>query len=125
MKPKKIYYSISDVASLAKVKPYVLRYWETEFSMLKPKALRGGRRAYRERDIKLVMLIKKLLYEDRFTIEGARKRILDMDRAALHQLDIPFEQAARQTTLEEVRKGLRDVSDILGKALSGGPEEDF
>jgi len=125
VKPKKIYYSISDVASLAKVKAYVLRYWETEFGQLKPKAMRGGRRAYRERDIRLVMMIKKLLYEDRFTIEGARKKLQDMDHAELHQMDIPFEQAARQTTLEEVRKGLREVSDILGKALAGGAEEDF
>ena len=125
MKPKKMYFSISDVASLAKVKPYVLRYWETEFSMLKPKAMRGGRRAYRERDIKLVMMIKKLLYEDRFTIEGARRKLQDMDHAKLHQLGIPFEQSAREATLDEVRKGLKEISGILGKALAGRFGEDF
>jgi DNA-binding transcriptional MerR regulator len=125
VKPKKMYYSISDVASLAKIKPYVLRYWETEFSMLKPKTMRGGRRAYRERDIKLVMMIKKLLYEDRFTIEGALRKLQDMDRGERHQLGIPFEQSAREATLEEVRKGLKEISGILGKALTGGSEEDF
>lgn len=125
MKPKKMYYSISDVASLAKVEPYVLRYWETEFSMLKPKAMRGGRRAYRERDIKLVMMIKKLLYEDRFTIEGARRKLQDMDHVERHQLGIPFEQSARESTLDEVREGLKEISGILSKALDGESGEDF
>jgi len=125
VKPKKIYHSISDVASLVKVKPYVLRYWETEFSMLKPKVMRGGRRAYRESDIKLVMMIRKLLYEDRFTIEGARRKLQDMDRAEIHQLAIPFEQSSRQAALEEIRKGLQEISETLGQALAGEPEGDF
>ena len=108
MKPKKIYYSISDVASLAKVKPYVLRYWETEFGQLKPKAMRGGRRAYRERDIRLVMMIKKLLYEDRFTIEGARKKL----RTETGQQRLAFPSADREKFLA-VRRELSELLDLL------------
>jgi DNA-binding transcriptional MerR regulator len=125
MKPRKMYYSISEAASLVRVKPYVLRYWETEFSSLRPRVMRGGRRAYREGDLKAVMMIKKLLYEDRFTIEGARKRLQEMDKAEINQLAIPFEQATRETTLKEIREGLKEVSEILSRALSPAADEDF
>lgn len=125
MKPKKMYYSISEAAHLVGVKPYVLRYWETEFAVLRPKAMKGGRRAYREGDLKTAVMIKRLLYEDRFTIEGARKRIQEMDRTEINQLDIPFEQAARKSTLGEIRTGLAEVSEILSKALEEGREEEF
>jgi DNA-binding transcriptional MerR regulator len=125
MRPKKMYYSISEAAQMVGVKPYVLRYWETEFSALRPKAMKGGRRAYREGDLKTAMMIKRLLYEDRFTIEGARKRIQEMDKVEINQMAIPFEQAARETTLGEIRAGLAEVSEILSKALEGGKEEEF
>ena len=72
---RKIYYSITEVAEMADVKPHVLRYWETEFTALRPKKNRAGNRIYRERDVKLVLLIRRLLYEEGFTIKGARKRL--------------------------------------------------
>ena len=70
---KKRYYSISEIAEMIGLKTHILRYWEGEFPMLKPRKNRAGNRAYTERDIKIVMIIKKLLYEDKYTIEGARK----------------------------------------------------
>jgi len=71
--PDKLYFRIGEVARLAGIKPYVLRFWETEFSTLKPKNSGTGQRLYRRKDVELVLEIKRLLYERRFTIEGARK----------------------------------------------------
>ncbi|SRR5579884_909252 len=71
--PDKLYFRIGEVARLAGIKPYVLRFWETEFPNLGPKKSGAGHRLYRRKDVELVLEIKRLLYEQRFTIEGARK----------------------------------------------------
>jgi DNA-binding transcriptional MerR regulator len=71
--PDKVYFRIGDVARLAGIKPYVLRFWETEFPALGPKKSGTGHRLYRRKDVEMVLEIKRLLYEQRFTIEGARK----------------------------------------------------
>jgi DNA-binding transcriptional MerR regulator len=71
--PDKLYFRIGDVARLAAIKPYVLRFWESEFPSLDPKKSGTGHRLYRRKDVEQVLEIKQLLYEKRFTIEGARK----------------------------------------------------
>src|SRR5580658_8369221 len=71
--PDKLYFRIGDVARLAGIKPYVLRFWETEFPALGPRKSGTGHRLYRRKDVEMVLEIKRLLYEQRFTIEGARK----------------------------------------------------
>ncbi len=71
----KLYYSISEVAEMTDVKPYVLRFWEKEFPQLRPKKNRGGNRTYQRREIVLVNRIKTLLYEEGYTIEGARQKL--------------------------------------------------
>ena len=76
--PDKIYFKIGEVARLTGVKPYVLRYWETEFKAIQPVKSRSRQRLYRKRDVELILKIKELLYEQRFTIEGARKRIREL-----------------------------------------------
>lgn len=76
--PDKIYFKIGEVARLTGVKPYVLRYWETEFRAIQPVKSRSRQRLYRKRDVELILKIKELLYEQRFTIEGARKRVHDL-----------------------------------------------
>ena len=73
----RLYRSISEVSELVGVKPHVLRYWETQFSVLRPRKNRAGNRMYRPEEVKLVLRIKELLYARRFTIEGARKRLLE------------------------------------------------
>ncbi len=70
--PKRMAFKIGDVAEIVGVKPYVLRYWETEFEILKPKKSKSNQRMYEPRDVENLLLIKKLLYRDRFSIEGAR-----------------------------------------------------
>jgi len=72
---KKLYYSISEVAEITGLKPYVLRYWETEFSELRPAKNRAGNRIYKEKDIELISIIKELLYTKKYTIEGARNHL--------------------------------------------------
>src|SRR5947209_15462043 len=73
--PDKLYFRIGDVARLAGIKPYVLRFWETEFPGLGPKKSGTGHRLYRRKDVELVLEIKRLLYDKRYTIEGARKML--------------------------------------------------
>ena len=74
-KIKKLYYSIGEVSILTKLKPYVLRYWETEFAQLNPPKNRAGNRTYRQKDIDIVLKIKDLLYNKKFTIDGARSKL--------------------------------------------------
>ena len=74
----KLYYSISEVAELTQLQPYTLRAWEREFSCLRPRRARGGKnRAYRERDIGIILLLKRLLYEERYTTQGVKKKLKD------------------------------------------------
>jgi DNA-binding transcriptional MerR regulator len=74
---KKLYYSISEVAKITDLEQYVLRYWESEFDQLKPAKNRAGNRIYTNRDIKLILYIKKLLRDERYTIEGAKQVLKD------------------------------------------------
>ncbi|MDZ4804597.1 MAG: MerR family transcriptional regulator [Candidatus Eisenbacteria bacterium] len=109
----KLYYSISEASAIAKVKPHVLRYWETQFKMLRPKKNKAGNRMYRKRDLKLIQLIKELLYDKGYTISGARRKLLD-DRAALRdQIEIKFTDVERLSLLNEIIRDLKDVLDDL------------
>jgi DNA-binding transcriptional MerR regulator len=76
--PDKRYYRIGEVSKITDVKPYVLRYWESEFRWMAPQKSRSKQRLYRRRDIDMILLIKKLLYEQRFTIAGARRKLRDL-----------------------------------------------
>jgi DNA-binding transcriptional MerR regulator len=73
--PDKFYFKIGEVSQLADVPPYVLRFWETEFKQIKPKRTEAGQRLYRKQDVLLILRIKKLLYDRKFTIEGARQHL--------------------------------------------------
>ena len=75
--PEKLYFRIGEVCDLIKVQPHVLRYWESEFPMLTPQKNRAGQRVYRRKDVEMVFRIRDLLYEEKFTIAGAKKRLLD------------------------------------------------
>lgn len=92
----RLYRSISEVSELVGVKPHVLRYWETQFSVLRPKKNRAGNRMYRPEEIKILLRIKELLYARRFTIEGAKKRLLE-DRKSTPQVEMGFASAETAT----------------------------
>jgi DNA-binding transcriptional MerR regulator len=80
---KKAYYSIGEVCDLTGLKPHVLRYWETQFEVLSPTKNRAGNRVYRPKEIELILLVKHLLYEEKYTIEGARRRLQEMRSAGM------------------------------------------
>ena len=116
-KIKKLYYSISEVSQITSLKAYVLRYWETEFAELRPKKSRAGSRTYTLDDIKLIFLIKRLLYDDKYTIEGARQRLLQLRRVG-EQIDISFDQLRRDDLIVELKKELREMLGML----NGSPQ---
>ena len=92
----RIYRSISEVSEMIGVKAHVLRYWETQFSMLRPRKNRAGNRMYRPDDVRMLMRIKELLYDRRFTIAGARRRLLDDRKENTPQVEIGFAEADRK-----------------------------
>ena len=78
----KLYFKIGEVAKIVGVKPYVLRYWETEFSVVRPGKTRSSHRLYRRRDVETLLEIRRLLYGERYTIEGAKRRLRELGRAS-------------------------------------------
>lgn len=78
--PNKLYFRIGEVSKLINVEPYVLRYWESEFPDIKPSKSKSGQRLYKRRDVEMLVKIKELLYDERYTINGARKRLKDCMR---------------------------------------------
>jgi DNA-binding transcriptional MerR regulator len=109
---KKLYYSISEVSKITSLKQYVLRFWETEFPDLKPAKNRAGNRIYRLSDIKLIFLIKKLLYEDKYTIEGARQKLKLLYQMKSPQIAMSF-QESKEDIVGFLKKDLLEILDIL------------
>jgi DNA-binding transcriptional MerR regulator len=111
--PDKLYFKIGEVSELLGVEPYVLRYWESEFPVLSPKKSGTGHRLYRRKDVELLLRIKHLLYEKRFTIEGARQSLHAEARAAKPRA-VPKrlqQELFAEDPLPEIR---RELADILG-----------
>lgn len=111
--PAKRYFTIGEVSELCGVKPHVLRYWEQEFTQLKPVKRRGNRRYYQHHEVLLIRRIRELLYEQGFTISGARNR-LDGRSGQVEETDIAPEAAAVPTLEpEQLRHELRAILDLL------------
>lgn len=108
---RKTYYAIGEVSDLTGLKPHVLRYWETQFGILSPTKNRGGSRVYRTREIETILLVKHLLYEKRFTIEGARQELQKMRQggriAEVQKLN------AEPAVLATIREGLLSLREEL------------
>lgn len=114
--PDKLYFKIGEVSDLLGVEPYVLRYWETEFAPLSPKKSGTGHRLYRRKDVELLLRIKHLLYDKKFTIEGARRTLHEESRT-------PKARAVKTTTVQrdlfaadplpEIRRELAGILEIL------------
>src|SRR5260370_16540107 len=96
--PDKLYYRIGEVETITEIPAYVLRYWESEFKLLRPKKNPAGQRLYRKADLDLVLRIKSLLYEERLTLEGAKKRLRSESRA-LDQMDLGLRRAPLEDAL--------------------------
>ncbi len=111
--PDKLYFRIGEVSNLCRLPAYVLRFWESEFPQLKPVKSSTGQRMYRQRDVENVLHIKKLLYEEGFTIAGARQQLRDEARPARRQSGLPFPKASSSDGLKKVRQGLQEILGIL------------
>lgn len=111
---ERLYYSISEVCQMTGLKPHVLRYWETAFPMLKPGKNQAGNRIYRPRDVQLIKLIKKLLYDERFTVDGARQKLDEMKNGT-SQMEFELESKTSSSgVLTELCEELQDIIRILG-----------
>lgn len=110
--PDKLYFRIGEVARLCRLQAYVLRFWETEFPQLKPVKSSTGQRMYRRRDVESVLHIKKLLYEDGFTIAGARSQLKEEARAERNQTALPFPMRSK-VNVAHLRHELKEILHIL------------
>jgi len=125
--PAKRYFTIGEVSELCGVKPHVLRYWEQEFTQLKPVKRRGNRRYYQHHEVLLIRRIRELLYEQGFTISGARNRLdgaeSKAENAALAASDasttslLPAETAAANMTFTAIKAELAEILNLLRPAL--------
>lgn len=113
--PDKLYFRIGEVSSLLNVEAYVLRYWETEFPSLAPKKSGTGHRLYRRKDVELLLRIKHLLYEKRYTIEGARQILHGENRSAQPKALAKQEQQDlfALDPIPEIRRELKGILDLL------------
>jgi DNA-binding transcriptional MerR regulator len=117
---KKLYYSISEVSRITDLEQYVLRYWESEFDELKPAKNRAGNRIYTNRDIKLILYIKKLLRDERYTIEGAKQVLKSYapDTGLGEQLELINQPKARTKIKDEqLRSDVTEVKTFLEDLL--------
>jgi DNA-binding transcriptional MerR regulator len=122
--PDRLFFRIGDVSEVTGIEAYVLRYWETEFAALKPRKGSNGQRQYRRKDVELVLEIKRLLYDEKYTIAGARKALQEKSKQAKRVEKKPV-KAPRQTglfgaepapaaeTLGEIKKELREILSLL------------
>ena len=113
----KIYYSISEVSEMTGIKSHILRFWEKDFPMLRPRKNRGGNRTYREREIRVVLAIKQLLHDEGYTIKGASNR-LRQDRSAIDEVQIESVIDGGKDPEDSPRTEFQDpATDALGDVL--------
>jgi DNA-binding transcriptional MerR regulator len=116
--PDKLYFRIGEVATLCHLPAYVLRFWESEFPQLKPVKSSTGQRMYRKRDVESVLHIKRLLYEQGFTIAGARQQLRAETKSDKTQAAIPFPSHSAPQ-LQHIRQGLREILNLLSNRRTG------
>src|SRR5271169_4858611 len=116
--PDKLYFRIGEVATLCRLPAYVLRFWESEFPQLKPVKSSTGQRMYRKRDVESVLRIKQLLYEQGFTISGARQQLRAENKTDKSQTAIPFPSHS-PSEIQHIRQGLREILSLLSTRRTG------
>jgi DNA-binding transcriptional MerR regulator len=113
--PDKMFFRIGEVSEITGVKPYVLRYWESEFRLLRPNKNKSGQRVYRRRDVETALEIKDLLHQRKFTIAGAKKWLSGEGKMPTgeRQMELGFEAADRVTAIRRIREGLVSLEKML------------
>jgi DNA-binding transcriptional MerR regulator len=110
---RRLYYSIAEVSRITGLKAYVLRFWESEFSELRPSKNNAGNRIYRKSDIRNIFLIKRLLYQEKYTIDGAKQYLRRMRARDDPKLQMSLMELKRDDLIEEIKAGLRELIVIL------------
>jgi DNA-binding transcriptional MerR regulator len=105
--PDKTYFRIGEVSRILDIQPYVIRYWESEFKSVRPIRTRSDQRLYRHKDVEELLMIKKLLYEEKFTINGARKQLQRKSP------EVPAAEQREEGLLAEIENGLRQIKNML------------
>lgn len=108
---QKEYYSISEVCDLVGLRPHVLRYWETQFPLLNPSKNRSGNRVYQRKEIKLILFVKTLLYEEKFTVEGAKQKLEQLRKGG--ELQIETKKALDRQMVALLRSEMHTLTEIL------------
>ncbi|MFQ5480396.1 MAG: MerR family transcriptional regulator [Thermodesulfobacteriota bacterium] len=111
--PDKMYFKIGEVAKITDVRPYVLRYWESEFSLIKPKKSLSKQRVYSRRDLDNILEIKRLLHKERYTLEGAKKRLKELNAGNDSQMDFAFPAGSDKKNLIKIKKELKSIRKLL------------
>jgi len=112
--PDKLYYKIGEVARMTGVKPYVLRYWESEFRIISPKKSLSKQRVYSKGDVELIFDIKRLLYKEKYTLEGAKKKIKEIQAERAKQLGLSFPDERYDAALKSIKRELSSIKKMLG-----------
>jgi DNA-binding transcriptional MerR regulator len=120
--PVREFFSIGDVCDLTELKPHVLRYWESQFRFLHPAKNRSGNRVYQRREVELIMLVKQLLYVEKYTIDGARKRVEEYRKAG--ELKKLARSALDGSTIDSIEQELCRILDTLNGVVVTEDEND-
>ena len=117
--PNKLYFKIGEESELTGIKPYVMRYWETEFNIVKPSKTRSNQRLYKRKEVELILEIKRLLYEEKFTIAGAKKVLMEKSRRKSKgsQMAMSFSEQEYVEVLKKIRKDLLDLKKVVESEL--------
>jgi DNA-binding transcriptional MerR regulator len=113
--PEKLYYKIGEVSEITGIEPYVLRYWESEFKIVSPSRTHSKQRLYRKKDLELILEIKKLLYEEKFTIAGAKKKLQKTKGLKTQQMKLELPEKKFREALIRVKKELEDLRGLLSR----------
>jgi DNA-binding transcriptional MerR regulator len=113
--PEKLYYKIGEVSEITGIEPYVLRYWESEFRIVSPSRTHSKQRLYRKKDLELILEIKKLLYEEKFTIAGAKKKLQKTKVLKDQQMKLELPEKRFREALIRVKKELEDLHGLLSR----------
>src|SRR3989304_90259 len=111
--PDRLYFRIGEVSRIVGVKPFVLRYWETEFDLLKPGKSPSRHRLYKKKDVELLLEIKRLLYAEGYTIEGARKKLKEVKKGERQQLKLALPDSTYKNALGKIKKDLQSLRKML------------
>ena len=117
--PDKLYFKIGEVCKISGVEPYILRYWESEFKLVKPYRTKSNQRLYRKKDVESILKIKKMLYEDKFTIAGAKLKLKDSNiQEKEKQLPLGFVPHKYREVLKEIKEEIQQIRDSLISGVS-------